>query len=355
MKVLITGGTGYIGTHTCVELINQGHQVIVIDNLSNSTADTLTKVTEITQTEKIPFFQGDIRDRELLQKIFGTHKIDAVIHFAGLKAVGESIQKPLQYYNNNIAGTITLLEEMQQAAVKTIIFSSSATVYGNPKKLPIKETHSTGGTTNPYGQSKLIIEEILKDLYKSDSNWKIALLRYFNPVGAHPSGKIGENPNGIPNNLMPYISQVAAGKLEKLKIYGNDYPTPDGTGIRDYIHVVDLAKGHTAALNSLNTQKSPESELYPDKRGYSGILIVNLGTGKGYSVLEMVKAFEQASGIKIPYEVAPRREGDISECWASTEQAEQLLEWKATRNLQQMCDDTWRYQKNAKKTLESSE
>ena len=334
MKILITGGTGYIGTHTCVELISQGHQVIVVDNLSNSTADTLFQVAKITQIEldKIPFYQGDIRDRELLKKIFNTHKIDAVIHFAGLKAVGESNQKPLQYYSNNITGTITLLEEMQQAAVKIIIFSSSATVYGAPIKLPIKEKHPTGGTTNPYGQSKFIIEEVLKDLHKSDSEWKIALLRYFNPVGAHPSGKIGENSNGIPNNLMPYISQVAAGKLEKLVIYGNDYPTPDGTGIRDYIHVVDLAKGHTAALNKLTTDNCK-------------LITVNLGTGNGFSVLSMLKAFEKVSGKKIPYEIASRREGDIAECYASTEYAEQNLNWKAERTLQQMCEDTWNYQK----------
>jgi len=336
MKYLITGGTGYIGSHTCVELINQGHQVIVIDNLSNSSADTLTKVIEITQTEKIPFYQGDIRDRELLQKIFKTHKIDAVIHFAGLKAVGESIQKPLQYYNNNVTGTIILLEEMQQGSVKTIIFSSSATVYGSPKKLPIKETHPTGGTTNPYGQSKFIIEEILKDLHKSDSSWKTASLRYFNPVGAHPSGKIGEAPNGIPNNLMPYISQVAVGKLEKLKVYGNDYPTPDGTGVRDYIHVVDLAKGHIAALKNLTNSK-----LNTNKP-----LEANLGRGSGYSVIQMVKAFEQACGIKIPYEIVARREGDIAECYASTEYAEQCLNWKAEKDLQQMCKDTWNYQIN---------
>lgn len=253
MKLLITGGAGYIGTHTCVELLNQGHQVIVIDNLSNSTTEALKKVTEITKTEEVPLYQGDIRDRALLQKIFKTHKIDAVMHFAGLKAVAESMQKPLQYYNNNVAGSIILLEEMQQAGIKTIIFSSSATVYGNPETLPITETHPIGGTTNPYGQSKLIIEGILKDLHKTDSSWKIALLRYFNPVGAHPSGKIGENPNGIPSNLIPYISQVAAGKLKKLKIYGNDYTTQDGTGVRDYIHVVDLAKGHIAALNKLTT------------------------------------------------------------------------------------------------------
>jgi len=344
MKILITGGAGYIGTHTCVELINQGHQVIVIDNLSNSTSDTLTKVAEITKTEKIPFYQGDIRDRELLQKIFKTHKIDAVIHFAGLKAVGESIQNPLQYYSNNVIGTVSLLEEMQQAAVKSIIFSSSATVYGNPKTLPIKESHPTGGITNPYGQSKLIIEQLLKDLHKSDPGWKIALLRYFNPVGAHPSGKIGENPNGIPNNLMPYISQVAVGKLEKLIIYGGDYPTFDGTGIRDYIHVVDLAKGHVAALASLNVQNSTRDVLSLDKKISTGVLIANLGTGSGYSVLQMVKAFEKVSNKKIPYEMAPRREGDIAECYASTEYAEQRLNWKAVKTLRQMCEDAWNYQ-----------
>jgi len=332
MNLLITGGTGFIGAHTCVELINQSYKVVVLDNLSNSNADVLKQVSEITKTEKIPFYQGDIRDRNLLKKIFKTHKIDAVMHFAGLKAVGESIQKPIQYYNNNVTGTITLLEEMQLADLKTIIFSSSATVYGIPKTLPITENHSTGGTTNPYGQSKLIIEEILKDLYKSDSSWKIALLRYFNPVGAHPSGKIGENSNGTPTNLMPCISQVAAGKIEKLKIYGNDYATPDGTGVRDYIHVVDLASGHIAALTDLqkNTQNSP--------------LIINLGTGIGYSVLQILKAFEQASGRKIPYEVVSRREGDIGECYASIEYAERYLNWKAEKNLHQMCEDTWKYQ-----------
>ena len=333
MKLLITGGAGYIGTHTCVELLNQGHQVIVIDNLSNSTTEALKKVTEITKTEEVPLYQGDIRDRALLQKIFKTHKIDAVMHFAGLKAVAESMQKPLQYYNNNVAGSIILLEEMQQAGIKTIIFSSSATVYGNPETLPITETHPIGGTTNPYGQSKLIIEVILKDLHKTDSSWKIALLRYFNPVGAHPSGKIGENPNGIPSNLIPYISQVAAGKLKKLKIYGNDYTTQDGTGVRDYIHVVDLAKGHIAALNKLTTDNCT-------------LITVNLGTGQGVSVLQMVKAFEQVTGKKIPYEIVARRDGDIAECWTSTEYAEQYLGWKAQNNLQQMCSDTWRYQQN---------
>jgi len=333
MLILVTGGAGYIGSHTCIELINQGLQVVVIDNLSNSTVEALTKVAQITETEKIPFYQGDVRDRRLLQKIFNTHKIDGVIHFAGLKAVGESIQKPLDYYNNNVIGTITLLEEMQQAAIKTIIFSSSATVYGVPKTLPIKESHPTGGTTNPYGQSKLVIEEVLKDLHKSDSSWKIALLRYFNPVGAHPSGKIGENPNGIPNNLMPYISQVAVGKLEKLRIYGNDYPTPDGTGIRDYIHVVDLSKGHIAALNKLM-----------DSGG--SLLIANLGTGSGFSVMTVIRTFERASNKKIPYEVAPRRKGDIAECYASTEYAEQYLNWKAEKSLQQMCEDAFNYAEN---------
>jgi len=276
MVILITGGAGYIGTHACVDIINQGHQVIVIDNLINSTAETLIKVTEITKTKKIPFYQGDIRDRELLKKIFSTHKIDAVIHFAGLKAVEESVQKPLQYYDNNIIGTIILLEEMQKVAVNTIVFSSSATVYGAPITLPIKETHPVGRTTNPYGHSKLIIEEVLKNIYKTNSKWKIALLRYFNPVGAHPSGKIGENPKGIPNNLMPYIAQVASGKLEKLKIYGNDYPTPDGTGVRDYIHVVDLVKGHTAALTKLSATDGQ-------------LITANLGTGTGYSVMQIIR------------------------------------------------------------------
>jgi len=333
MKILVTGGCGFIGTHACVELINNGYQVVVIDNLSNSNEDALKQVAEITEEKKIPFYRGDIRDKELLKKIFRMHKIVAVIHFAGLKAVGESIQKPIQYYNNNIIGTITLLEEMQHADVKTIIFSSSATVYGIPNSLPIKENHPTGGATNPYGKSKLIIEDILKDLHNADSSWKIALLRYFNPVGAHSSGKIGENSNGTPSNLMPYISQVAAGKLEKLKIFGNDYLTPDGTGVRDYIHVVDLAKGHISALTflQLNVQNSP--------------LIVNLGTGQGYSVFQIIKAFEQASGKKIPYEIVARRDGDVGQCYASIELAESCLKWKAEKNLQQMCEDAWKYQK----------
>jgi len=332
MKLLVTGGAGFIGAHTCVELLNQGHQVVILDNLSNSSVSVLKQVEEITKIKKIPFYQADIRDRDSLKKIFKTHNIDAVIHFAGLKAVGESILKPIKYYNNNVTGTITLLEEMNKADVKTIIFSSSATVYGDPRTLPIKESHPTGGVSNPYGQSKLFIEKILTDLYKSDSKWKIALLRYFNPVGAHPSGKIGENPNGIPSNLMPYISQVALGKLEKLKIFGNDYLTPDGTGIRDYIHVVDLAKGHISALTflQLNVQNFP--------------LIVNLGTGQGYSVFQVLKAFEQASGKKISYQIVDRRDGDVGECYASVELAESCLKWKAEKNLKQMCEDAWKYQ-----------
>jgi len=330
MTLLITGGTGFIGSHTCVELINLGHHIVVLDNLSNSKKNVLKQVAVLTKIQKISFFHGDIRNKELLKKIFKTNKIDAVIHFAGLKAVGESIQKPIQYYGNNLIGTITLIEEMQQADVKTIIFSSSATVYGSPKTLPIKENHPTENPINPYGRSKLIIEEILNDLQKSDPSWKIAILRYFNPVGAHPSGKIGESSNGIPNNLMPYISQVAAGKLEKLEIYGGDYSTPDGTGIRDYIHVVDLAKGHTAALMKLTIS---------DQK----LLTFNLGTGKGYSVLEVVKAFEQISGKKIPYKIVERRAGDIGECYADVRYAEQYLNWKAKNNLQQMCLDTWNY------------
>ena len=335
MRLLVTGGAGYIGSHTCVELLNNGHQIVVLDNLSNSTAEVLTKVTEITKTEKIPFYQGDIRDRKFLKKIFKTYKIDAVIHFAGLKVAGESTQKPLQYYSNNIAGSITLLEEMQQAEVKTIVFSSSASVYGNPTTLPITEAHPTGGITNPYGQSKLFIEEILVDVHKSDPSWKIALLRYFNPVGAHPSGKIGENPNGIPSNLMPYICQVAAGKRKNLKIFGNNYPTKDGTGVRDYIHIVDLAQGHLAALTYLTKIETP---------AIHNPLITNLGTGKGSSVIEMVQSFEKASGREVPYEIVERRIGDIGESWTSPQFAKQHLNWEAQYNLQQMCEDSWRWQ-----------
>ena len=330
MKILVTGGTGFIGSHTCVELINQGYHPVILDNLSNSSTDILKKITEITKMDAIPFFEGDIRDEMVLKKIFKTHQIKSVIHFAGLKSVEESIQNPIKYYNNNVSGTINLLKEMCRADVKTIIFSSSATVYGAPKILPIKESHSIGKISNPYGRSKLIIEDILKDLQHSDSSWKVALLRYFNPVGAHSSGKIGESSIGVPSNLMPYITQVATGKLNKLKVYGDDYSTPDGTGIRDYIHIEDLAKGHIAALKKIVSDES-------------NLLTINLGTGTGYSVLEVVKAFEKASGKKIPYEIVARRDGDMAECYASTKYAEQCLNWKAKYSLQKMCADSWNF------------
>jgi UDP-glucose 4-epimerase len=341
MKLLVTGGSGYIGTHTVVELLNDGHQVIVLDNLSNSNLDALEKVGVITNTKLQDskasngdyfFFEGDLRDRNLINKIFSMHSFDAVIHFAGLKSVSESVNHPLEYYSNNVIGSIVLFEEMQKADVKTIIFSSTAAVYGIPSSSPITENFSTENILSPYGKSKLMIENILKDIHASDPNWKIALLRYFNPAGAHPSGIIGENPNGVPNNLIPHISQVASGKLYKLKIFGNDYPTIDGTGVRDYIHVVDLAKGHISALNFINRKNS--------------ILdVFNLGTGKGTSVLEMVKAFEKASGQKISYEFEDRRPGDVAECWTSTKYAESVLGWKAQLSIKKMCEDTWLWQK----------
>ena len=344
MKLLVTGGAGYIGTHTCVELLSQGHQVVVVDNFSNSSSIALERVATITERQlftsplsngDLVLHKGDILDCNVLKQIFENHNIDAVIHFAGLKAVGESFEKPLVYYNNNVAGTITLLKEMARANINTLIFSSSATVYGDPATVPIKEDFPVGGTTNPYGHSKYFIEEILKDINRADSRWRIALLRYFNPVGAHPSGLIGEDPSGIPGNLMPYISQVAVGKRNKLKIFGGDYPTKDGTGVRDYIHVVDLANGHLAALQYLT--KSPASAIHTP-------LIANLGTGKGSSVIEMVNGFEKSSGRKIPYDIVERRAGDIAECWASTEYAKQHLDWEAQYNLQQMCEDSWRWQ-----------
>lgn len=340
MKLLVTGGTGYIGSHICVELLHQGHQVIIIDNLCNSNPIVLKQITEITG-KKIEiseseiydnvFYNNDIRDRKALQQIFQTNNIDAVIHLAGFKAVDESVNKPLKYYDNNITGSIVLFEELAKAGIKTLIYSSSATVYGHPATLPIKEDFPTGCVTNPYARSKLIIEEILQDIYKSDPCWKIGLLRYFNPVGAHYSGIIGESPKGTPNNLMPYISQVAVGKLKKLKIFGDNYPTKDGTCMRDYIHVVDLAKGHLAALNYLNTQDST-------------LDIFNLGTGRGHSVLEMVHAFEQVCGKSIPYEIIGRRSGDIAECWASVEHAKEILGWESKYNINNMCEDTWRWQ-----------
>jgi UDP-glucose 4-epimerase len=327
--ILITGGAGYIGSHACVEFLAAGYDIVVYDNLSNSSALALDRVRELSGLD-FPFVQGDIRDRTALDALFKTHDIDAVIHFAGLKAVGESVAKPLLYYDNNIAGSVTLFEAMQAAGVKTVVFSSSATVYGDPASVPIREDFPVGGTTNPYGTSKLFIEKMLQDVAIADPAWSIALLRYFNPVGAHKSGRIGEDPRGIPNNLMPYIAQVAVGRREYLNVFGNDYPTPDGTGVRDYIHVVDLAQGHVRAV-----QKLAEGP---------GVRVWNLGTGQGYSVLDMARAFEQASGRPVPYRIAPRRAGDIAQCWADPARAERELGWKATRGLAEMCEDTWRWQ-----------
>ena len=335
MKILVTGGAGYIGSHTLVELSSAGLEFIVLDNLSNSNLEAIKRVEKIIG-KSIEFIKGDIRDKELLNEIFTKYNIDSVIHFAGLKAVGESVAKPLEYYDNNVNGTITLLEVMKEHNCKKIVFSSSATVYGDPKEVPVTEDAQTGiGITNPYGRSKYFIEEILKDLYISDNSWKIAILRYFNPIGAHESGLIGEDPQGIPNNLMPYIAQVAVGKLKELQVFGNDYDTVDGTGVRDYIHVVDLAIAHVKALEYLNKNKKLDEPL-----------IVNLGTGKGYSVLELVKAFEKASGVKIPYKISLRRPGDIAIVFANPSKAKELLNWEAKRGIEQMCQSTWNWQKN---------
>lgn len=330
MTVLVTGGAGYIGSHTVIELLNEGHQVVVVDNLSNSSAESLNRVHQITGRK--PFFYNiDITNRTALGEVFKEHKIDSVIHFAAYKAVGESVEKPFMYYRNNIDGTLVLFEIMQIHGVKNLVFSSSCTVYGEPDEIPITED-SPLSAVNPYGRTKLFNEYMLQDFYQADNSLNIALLRYFNPVGAHESGIIGEDPNGIPNNLMPYISQVAVGKLEKLSVFGDDYPTNDGTGIRDYIHVVDLAKGHLKALEKVSTD--------------SGLVIYNLGTGKGSSVLDMVKAFEEASGIKIPYQIVERRPGDAAAIWADTTKAEQELGWKAELGVFEMCADTWRWQSN---------
>lgn len=327
--ILVTGGAGYIGSHTLVELLNTGQDVLVLDNLANSSVEALKRVSRITG-KGITFVEGDIRDRELLDKLFAENAITAVVHFAGLKAVGESVQQPLRYYQNNVAGTLTLCEAMAAAGVYQLVFSSSATVYGDPATVPITEASPTGATTNPYGTSKHMVERILFDLASADANWRIAVLRYFNPVGAHSSGLIGEDPNGIPNNLVPYISQVAVGRLPALNIFGNDYPTADGTGVRDYIHVVDLALGHLKALDKLHTQ--------------TGCVAYNLGTGNGYTVLDMVKAFEQASGKPVPYQFAPRRPGDIASCYADPAFAAKELGWHAKLDLPQMMADTWRWQ-----------
>lgn len=331
MKVLVTGGLGYIGSHTCVQLIENGHTPVVMDNLSNSKALVLNRIEALTG-QRLRFHLGDVRDEAFLDSIFAEHNIDAVIHFAGLKAVGESVAKPLEYYDNNVNGSLVLARSMRKAGVKNIIFSSSATVYGDPQQVPITEDSPTGATTNPYGRSKYIVEECLSDLFTAENDWSITLLRYFNPVGAHPSGTMGEDPQGVPNNLMPFIAQVAVGRREKLAVFGDDYPTPDGTGIRDYIHVMDLADGHLAALNALTSK--------------SGLHIYNLGTGKGNSVLDMVNAFSQACGRPVAYEIHPRRAGDIAECWASTTKAEKDLGWKATRDIAQMSADTWYWQSN---------
>ncbi|MEZ9217851.1 UDP-glucose 4-epimerase GalE [Vibrio cyclitrophicus] len=328
MKILVTGGTGYIGSHTCIQMIEAGITPIILDNLYNSKEMVLDRVKHVSGTKPV-FYQGDIRDSAILQTIFSEHNIAGVIHFAGLKAVGESVEKPLMYYDNNVSGTLNLVSEMDKAGVKSIIFSSSATVYGDPASVPIREDFPTSAT-NPYGRSKLMVEECLTDFHKANPEWSITLLRYFNPVGAHESGLLGEDPQGIPNNLLPFVAQVAVGRRDRLGVFGNDFPTTDGTGVRDYIHVVDLADGHLAALNTVGSQQ--------------GLHVFNLGTGKGNSVLEMVAAFEQASQRAVPYQVLPRRAGDIAECWADPSYAEQVLGWKATRSLKTMVEDTWRWQ-----------
>lgn len=329
MAILVTGGAGYIGTHTCVELLNAGKDIVIVDNFVNSKPEALNRVKKITGKE-FKFYEVDLLNKRDLEKVFSENKIESAIHFAGLKAVGESVQKPLLYYHNNLTGTLNLLELMQKYEAKKIVFSSSATVYGVPKTVPIKEDFPLS-TTNPYGSTKLMIEQILRDVFVADNSWSIVLLRYFNPIGSHESGLIGEDPNGIPNNLMPYIAQVASGRLDHLNVFGNDYPTHDGTGVRDYIHVVDLAVGHLKAIDKA------QKDL--------GVFAYNLGTGKGYSVLDIVKAFEKASGVKVPYEIAPRRAGDIAECYADPTKAYEELGWKATRGIEEMCVDTWRWQK----------
>ncbi|PMG42166.1 UDP-glucose 4-epimerase GalE [Shewanella sp. 10N.286.52.B9] len=328
MSVLVTGGAGYIGSHTIVELLKIGTDVVVIDNLSNSSLESLSRVKSIT-AQQVTFYEGDILDKALLRKIFSENNIEAVIHFAGLKAVGESVEQPLKYYTNNVTGTIVLCEVMAEFGIKNLVFSSSATVYGDPASLPILESFPTSAT-NPYGQSKLVVEHVLADLHHSDSSWNIACLRYFNPIGAHESGLIGEDPNDIPNNLMPFISQVAIGKREKLMVFGDDYATPDGTGVRDYIHVVDLAVGHLKALEKLKTN--------------SGLVTYNLGTGQGYSVLDMVKAFEKASDKVINYDIVARRPGDIGACYADPTKAKTELNWTATHNLDDMVNSSWKWQ-----------
>lgn len=331
MAILVTGGAGFIGSHTVLELLNAGYEVVVVDNLVNASKESLKRVEELSN-KKVTFYENDILDREALNKIFEKEDIDSVIHFAGLKAVGESVAKPLEYYHNNISGSLVLFDVMRKHGVKNIIFSSSATVYGDPAFIPITEECPKGKPTNPYGMTKWMLEEILMDIQKADPEWNVILLRYFNPIGAHESGRMGENPNGIPNNLMPYITQVAVGKLKELGVFGNDYDTPDGTGVRDYIHVVDLALGHVASIKKL--KENP------------GVKIYNLGTGNGYSVLDIVKNFEEATGVKIPYVIKGRRAGDIATCYCDASLAKRELGWEAKRDLKQMCADSWRWQSN---------
>lgn len=329
MSVLVTGGAGYIGSHTVIELLNSGRDVVIVDDFSNSKPEVLDKIRKITGKD-FKFYELNYLDRNALEKVFEENDIDSVMNFAGFKAVGESVAKPIEYYTNNVSGGLVLLDTMKKYNVKKFIFSSSATVYGDPEVIPITEESKTGGTTNPYGTSKLFIEQILKDLYNADNTWNICILRYFNPVGAHESGLIGEEPQGIPNNLMPYVVRVASGELKELSVFGNDYNTPDGTGVRDYIHVVDLAKGHIKALDKL------------DKEG-KGLYIYNLGTGTGYSVLDMVKSFEKATGKKVAYKIAPRRPGDIATCYADPKKAREELEWVAEKGIDEMCKDSWNY------------
>ncbi len=330
MNILLTGGAGYIGSHTIVELDKAGHSVVVVDNFVNSQPESLKRVAKIIGKE-VPFIEADVRDREAMDKVFSNNKIDAVIHFAGLKAVGESVAKPLEYYENNMNSTFVLIDTMRRHNVKNIIFSSSATVYGDPAIIPITEECPKGHCTNPYGQTKSMLEEVLMDVQKADNEWNVVLLRYFNPIGAHKSGLIGENPNGIPNNLMPYITQTAIGIRKELGVFGNDYDTPDGTGVRDYIHVVDLACGHVAALKAIQKK--------------CGLAIYNLGTGHGYSVLDVVKAFEKANGLKVPYSIKPRRPGDIATCYCNPAKAKAELGWEAQYGIEDMCRDSWRFQK----------
>lgn len=330
MAILVTGGAGYIGSHTCVELLSAGYEIIVLDNLSNSKPESLSRVKEITGKDFL-FYEVDLLDRKRLEDVFSNHSIEAVIHFAGLKAVGESVSIPLHYYHNNITGTLVLCDVMKKYGVKNLVFSSSATVYGMPERVPISEDFPLSAT-NPYGRTKLMIEEILRDLHIADDSWSITLLRYFNPIGAHESGRIGEDPNGIPNNLMPFITQVAVGKRKELQVFGNDYPTVDGSGVRDYIHVVDLALGHLKALERVKSS--------------IGVDAINLGTGTGYSVLEMVTAFEKAAGVKVPYKIVERRPGDVAVCYADPSKAKNVLGWTAVRGIEDMCRDSWRWQEN---------